>query len=272
MDKYNKEVLDTLLIDIKSRSSNLEFPTFSSIDELIYGLRRKRLYIIGGRPGAFKTSFLLNLTLKYVLDKKKVLYLSLEMAKESILERTISIYNGINSKDLAINSLDENDYKKIEEYFTIIKNTEFWLYDNIGKSLLEVRAVVKQHSPDICIVDFIQMIGIDLYKYEERLIIQEYTREMVRIAKESNIVMMVASQINRAPMERKDKRPCLSDLKSSGSLEENSDCVLALHYPYHYSSKAKKGELEVMVLKNRYGDLGTSLLGVIPEKSIIYSI
>jgi len=271
MSKTINMVIPDLIQDIKSRSKNLEFPTFPPLDTYLYGFHRKRLYIVAGRPGQFKTSFMLNLALRYSLDNKKVLYLSLEMSKESILERTIKIYCGYTDEQLLLQELTVEDFEKIEKYLDIIKETEWELYDNLGKNLLEVRTLVKQHRPDIVFVDFVQMIGVDLYKYEERLVLQEYTREMVRIAKEFALVFVLASQINRCPDTRKDKRPQLNELKGSGSLEENADVVLALHYPYYYYEKAKKNELEILILKNRYGDIGLVKLGVDPEKSVIYT-
>ncbi|MFI4883750.1 MAG: DnaB-like helicase C-terminal domain-containing protein [Candidatus Carsonella ruddii] len=227
---------------------------YYKLDNLINGLQKGNFIVLAGRPSTGKTSFFLNIIKNFVLNKKKILIFSLEMTETQILIRLISIMLNINQNNFLKNNFNNIDIKKIS---FLIKNLDFNNLIIKDCSSLSSNDIEKQINfykqqniiVDLIIIDYIQLMKSEYYLNNRVLEISEISRSLKLIAKNYECVVFALSQLNRLIEQRIEKIPVLSDLKDSGSIEQDADIVMFLN-------KKKFNFIDLLILKNRNGELG----------------
>lgn len=227
------------------------------------GLINNLLYIIAARPSMGKTAFLL-CVISFVCGflKKPVLFFSLEMSKEQILNRLACIMTEIDSQKIKTGNLTPDEHKRINKAFDAISEWPLYIDDTPGLSLQDINArsrkVYSLHKNLglICLDHLTEMqSGNDL-----RISVTENARGLKRLAKQLHIPFILLCQLNRGLEQRQNKRPCLSDLRESGAIEEVGDVISFLYRDNYYNPESDQREAELITAKNRDGRLGTTSL------------
>lgn len=233
------------------------------LDNTITGLNRSDLVIIGARPGMGKTSFALNIARHVsVTCNRRVAFFSLEMSKEQLASRVLSTEALVGGTKLRTGELTENDWTRLVEAGDILSKAELYLDDSPGITVPEMKAKIRRlKDVDLVIIDYLQLMS-SAKRIDNRVQeISEITRSLKIMAKELNIPVVTLAQLARAGEKRQEHRPVLSDLRDSGSIEQDADIVLFLYRDAYYANEAAspeevdKNSAEVIVAKNRHGDL-----------------
>ena len=266
------EILNQIFYKLKEKSINPSLPGLTSgfinLDLLTQGFQRSDLIIIAGRPSVGKTALTLNIGFNILkFTKLPVLFFSLEMSKEQIMYRILASESNINQKHLKNGYLSENEWAKLTKTFRLISKLPFFLDDNSNLSIQEIRSKIKtlyfqQTKIGIIIIDYLQLIkDLELNNINRVQELTKITRDLKSLAREFNIPIIVLSQLNRNIDTRIDKKPLLSDLRESGSIEQDADLVIMLS-----NSKSKRNYISQMqnshiikliIAKQRNGPTGT---------------
>lgn len=248
---------------------------FSDVDEKTMGLQKGDLVIIAGRPSMGKTAFAINIAENAaVRDDKVVAIFSLEMANIALLTRMLCSQARVDSHKLRSGFLAKEDFQRIGGAYASLADSKIFIDDTPGISLHEMRAKARrlfqsQKALDLIIVDYLQLMspsgGIGSKKYENRTQeVSAMSRGLKALAKEMRVPVVALSQLSRAPESRGgDHRPLLSDLRESGSIEQDADVVMFLfreeYYMKHEEAEAQglDGIAEVIIAKQRNGPTGT---------------
>jgi replicative DNA helicase len=253
-------------IDQLSRRSEDIFgvPTgFIDLDKLLGGLQPSDFLIIAGRPGTGKTAFMLsaakNAALKY---KKHVAIFSLEMSNEQLVQRLISQETGIDSHRLRTGKLNEDEWAVFTQAIEVLSDTHIFLDDTPGLTPLQLRTKCRrlhlEFNLDLIIVDYLQLMSGGIRTENRVQEVSSISRNMKILARELNVPVLAAAQLSRAIEQRSDKEPQLSDLRESGSLEQDSDIVMFIHRPELYEKDPVNQNLaQIKVAKHRNGPVGT---------------
>ena len=236
---------------------------FTKLNEMTGGLQKNNLIIIGARPAMGKTSFALTLALNVALQKIGVAIFSLEMSKEQLTERLISIHGEINSNRMRNGTLNSDELNYIVDACTKLAEIPLFINDtsNISISQLRTKArkLKREKNIEMIIIDYLQlMCGTkskgDFNRVQE---ISEISRELKLLAKELNITVIALSQLSRNVETRQDKRPMLSDLRESGAIEQDADIVAFLYREAYYNKNANdERHAELIIAKHRSGSIG----------------
>jgi replicative DNA helicase len=260
------ELLKDIFAEMKQKSSNPGSSGLSSgfydLDSLTQGFQKSELIIIAGRPSMGKTALSLNIALN-ILKKYKlpVLFFSLEMSKEQIMYRILSMETNINQVRLKNGKLYSSDWLKINKIIKILSKCPFFIDGTSDLSVQKIRSNLKtilfeQNSIGLIIIDYLQLMQNSKSKTENRVQeLSQITRSLKILAREFNVPIIALSQLSRNVETRTDKKPMLSDLRESGSIEQDADLVLMLSNPN--SNKTEKIEIELTIAKQRNGPLGT---------------
>lgn len=272
------QVLNQLFSELKHKFLNPQLPGlpsgFSKLDELTQGFQKSDLIVIAGRPSTGKTALSLNIALNCIkLSRLPILFCSLEMSKEQILYRLLSNESGINQMKLRSGKLTQNDWIKLNKVIRIISKLPFFMDDTSSISISEIRSKIKvilleQSQLGLVIIDYLQLLQAFNSKSTNRVQeLSQITRELKGLAREFNIPIIALSQLSRNADNRIDQRPILSDLRESGSIEQDADLILML-----YNSKItsatnslsvstnfanKSLTTELIIAKQRNGPTGT---------------
>jgi replicative DNA helicase len=247
---------------------------YLALDTIVQGLQPGSMNIVGARPGAGKTAFALGiLTHVGAVAKRPALFFSLEMSRQEITERILSSTGRIDSTKLRTGDLNEADWNRTHDAFSYLGSAQIFIDDNPGLTTLDVRARarrIKQQQGDlgIVIIDYLQLMS-SRGRYENRQTeVAEMSRNLKMLARELNTPVVALSQLSRKAEERNDKRPMMSDLRESGSLEQDADIVMFIHRPEMWNKdveNAAKGDAEIIVGKNRNGPTGIARMTWRPE-------
>ena len=267
------QILNELFSELKEKFLNPQLPGlpsgFSKLDELTQGFQKSDLIIVAGRPSMGKTALGLNIALNCMkLSKVPILFCSLEMSKEQILYRLLSTETGINQMKLRSGKLTQTDWIKLNKIMRIIAKLPFFVDDNSNLSVQEIRSKIKtvileQSQIGLVIIDYLQLMqGLQSKQGNRVQELSQITRDLKNLAKEFNIPIIALSQLSRNVDNRIDQRPILSDLRESGSIEQDADLVLLLYRSkLNYSSNTLlKGTpllTELILAKQRNGPNGT---------------
>ena len=242
------------------------------LDTKINGLNKSDLILLAARPAMGKTAFALNLCLNVAKKyDKTVAMFSLEMSREQLAMRLLSIESFVDSKTIATGKLSEEEWTKLCMASSALSQTDVRVDDNASISVAEMNAKLRRvENLGLVIVDYLQLMNGSGYSKggDNRVnIIGEITRSLKIMAKELNVPVICISQLSRGPEARADKRPMLSDLRESGSIEQDADIVLFLYRDEYYypDTTEEKGIAECIVAKNRHGEVGTVKLQWIPQ-------
>jgi len=258
---------------------------FKVIDYHTGGFQPTDFIIIAARPGMGKTSFALKLALDWCLKQKKaVSFFSLEMSDIQLVNRTASIYSGIDGLKLRKATLNDNEYSNYMTYLNKLGRSHFYVTDFGINQIEMLRAKIKKqvyrNGVKAVIIDYLQLMDTKKSKENREREISTISRALKQLAIELNIVIIALAQLNRGCESRSDKKPMISDLRESGSLEQDADIVLLIMNPNRYEMLdfQHKGErvscvssgmerVEVNVAKCRNGSTGSVLVGFIPEQT-----
>lgn len=234
------------------------------IDEIIGGFNKQDLVIIAGRPSMGKSMVGLNLAFESAFRAHgRSLFFSLEMSKTQCMDRLMGIVTGIPIKHYKEKELSDKQWDKVLRGASVITQIPMVIYDDIYSLediISECRRVKLQKGLDVVFIDYIQIVGA---KLDSR--VQNRTQELGKIsralkllAKELDITVVIMSQLSRGTEARSDHKPGLGDLRESGNLEQDADIVMAVFRESYYSKDCEEDALDVIVLKNRNGEVGTA--------------
>ncbi|HEX8991228.1 MAG TPA: replicative DNA helicase [Anaerolineales bacterium] len=236
---------------------------FVDLDKLLSGLQPSDLLIIAGRPGQGKTGFLLSVAKNAALTHKKhVAIFSLEMSNEQVAQRLIAQETGIDSQRLRTGKLLENEWPLFAQAIEVLSDTHIFLDDTPAITPLQLRTKCRrlhlEHHLDLVILDYLQLMGGDVRNENRVQEVSYISRNLKILARELNVPVLAAAQLSRAVEQRTDKRPVLSDLRESGSLEQDSDIVMFIYRPDQYEKDTvKQNVAEIIVAKHRNGPVGS---------------
>ena len=253
---------------------------FTDLDYKTAGLQNSDLILIAARPAMGKTAFALNIATNAAIRAGvPVAVFSLEMSKEQLANRLLASEALVDSNKVRTGKLEEDDWKKIAETIGIISESEMYIDDTPGIRISEIRARCRklkiEKNIGLVVVDYLQLIqGSSNRKGGSReQEIAEISRSLKILAKEINVPVIALSQLSRAAEKRDDKRPMLSDLRESGSIEQDADIVMFLYRDEYYNKESEKqGKAEVILAKHRAGSTGTVELGWMGNYTKFYNI
>lgn len=256
--------LDQLNSPDKERYQGL--PTgIRELDATITGLNRSDLIVLAARPGVGKTSLGLNIARHVAVTRgRKVAFFSLEMGREQLASRLLSTEALVGGTKLRTGELEEGEWARLIEGGDILAKAPIYLDDNSSITVPEMKAKIRRlGGVDLVIIDYLQLMN-SAKRIDNRVQeISEITRNLKIMAKELNVPVIALSQLARASEKRTEHRPVLSDLRDSGSIEQDADIVLFLYREDYYQNENPPGEDsdrnsgECIVAKNRHGELKT---------------
>ena len=265
------ELLNDIFFDLKEKSLNpglSGLPSgFYDLDSLTQGFQKSDLIILAGRPSTGKTAFGLNIGLNLIKRfKLAVLFFSFEMSKEQMMYRLLSMETNISQIRLKSGKLNQDDWVKINKMIKILSKFPFFIDDTSDLSVQDIRAKIKsvyfeQNKIGLVIIDYLQLIQNSKGKNENRVQeLSQITRSLKAIAREFNIPIIALSQLNRGVENRVDQKPILSDLRESGSIEQDADLVLMLYNNPSNNLKSSDDSkfhlIELIIAKQRNGPIG----------------
>jgi replicative DNA helicase len=236
---------------------------FVDLDKMLSGLQPSDLLIIAGRPGQGKTGFLLSIAKNASLTHKKhVAIFSLEMSNEQVVQRLIAQETGIDSQRLRTGKLQENEWPLFTHAIEVMSDTHIFLDDTPAITPLQLRTKCRrlhlEHHLDLVIIDYLQLMGGDTRTENRVQEVSYISRNLKVMARELNVPVIAAAQLSRAVEQRSDKRPVLSDLRESGSLEQDADIVMFIYRPDQYEKDTvKQNVAEIIIAKHRNGPVGS---------------
>ncbi|NOY99896.1 MAG: replicative DNA helicase [Chloroflexi bacterium] len=236
---------------------------FIDLDRLLSGLQPSDLLIIAGRPGQGKSGFLLSAARNAAITHKKhVAVFSLEMSNEQVAQRLISQETGIDSQRLRTGKLNEDEWPLFTHAIEVFSDTHIFLDDTPAITPLQIRTKCRrlhmEYGIDLVIVDYLQLMGGDTRNENRVQEVSYISRSLKVLARELNVPVLAAAQLSRAVEQRSDKRPVLSDLRESGSLEQDADIVMFIYRPDQYEKDTTRQNVaEIIVSKHRNGPVGT---------------
>ncbi|MGN0602702.1 MAG: replicative DNA helicase [Oscillospiraceae bacterium] len=235
---------------------------FSKLDGVITGLNKSDLLIVAARPAMGKTSFVLNIAANVCRHRndKEVVIFSLEMSNEQLVTRMLSSESLVESEKLLKGTIHDDDWTKLADGAERLSRMQIYLDDTAGITVTQMKAKLRRMKHlGLVIIDYLQLMSSGRRIDNRVTEISEITRQLKLMAKELNVPVIVLSQLSRSVESRTDKRPVLSDLRESGSIEQDADIVMFL-YRDHYYNKEKCPDptlAECIVAKNRHGETGT---------------
>lgn len=239
---------------------------FHALDRAITGLNRTDLILIAARPGMGKTSFALNIAENAAVKSgKTVAVFSLEMSTEQLALRLLSSQASIEGQRLRTGELDGDEWRRISMASQVLAKSEIYLDDTPGITVGEMKAKLRRlKKVDVVIIDYLQLMSSGRRRSENRVQeVSEITRNLKIMAKELDVPLITLSQLSRGPESRTDHRPMLSDLRESGSIEQDADIVLLLYRDDYYTrdESEERNVAQCDVAKNRHGEVGAVKLG-----------
>ena len=256
--------MERISLQMESGQGVIGVPSgFHDLDRMTGGFKDSDLIIVAGRPSMGKTSLALNIALHAALEAKKAIAIfSLEMSKEQLTERLLTEQAQIDAQRLHRGLLSEAEYDRVSNALGPLGEAAIFIDDTPAMDELTLQLKARQakmrHNIDLIVVDYLQLMhgrsrGDDNRVQE----VSSISRALKGLARELRIPVIAISQLSRAPEQRPDKRPILSDLRESGSIEQDSDVVVFLFRPEYYKSEERPGIAEIIIAKHRNGPTGT---------------
>ncbi len=252
--------------DPEKRDQYIGIPTgISLLDQMITGLNRSDLIILGARPGMGKTSFALNIARNVsIKERKTVCFFSLEMSRDQLAQRLLSAEACIKSDKLRTGNIADNEWTRLVQATEILSRANIYVDETPGITVPEMKSKVRRlGNADLVIVDYLGLMEPSNRRIENRVqAVTEITRNLKLMAKELNIPVIVCSQLRRPnAAEKEANKPSLTSLRDSGSIEQDADIVLFLHREDYYRNQNPEKQLDehkavCIVAKNRHGEIG----------------
>lgn len=250
---------------------------FRDLDKKTAGFQKGDLIIIGARPAMGKTTFAQNLAYNVATrngDKKGVLFFSMEMANQEIVDRMISDVSGVDNWKIRTGNVEDEDFARIGDALGDMNEVPLYIDDTSSMTVLELRNKARRawhdHNIGMIIVDYLQLLqGSDRYAGNRVQEVTEISRGLKTLARELEIPVIALAQLSRGVTGRDDPRPVLSDLRESGSIEQDADLVMFLHRPDYYKQNnddfVPTNITELILAKHRHGPVGKVELYFHPE-------
>ena len=261
------ETFDKINVLYESKGGLTGIPCgFTDLDKLTSGLQASDLILVAARPSMGKTAFTLNIGAHVALkEHKNVAFFSLEMSKQQLVQRMLCSEGGIDSQKLRKGELDKTDWSKLVNVANKVAEAPLYIDDTAGITVMELRSKARrlkaEKGLDLIIIDYLQLMqgrtgkGATDNRQQE---ISEISRSLKAVARELNVPVIALSQLSRSVESRQIKRPMLSDLRESGSLEQDADIVMFLYREDYYDPETvNKNITEVIVAKHRNGPVDT---------------
>ena len=264
-----KDILVDTFIELEELYNRKEHVTgvptgFIDLDYKTAGLHGSELILVAARPAMGKSAFALNIaTNAAVRAKTPVAIFSLEMSKEQMANRILCSEALVDSNKVRTGKVEDDDWTKLAEASGILSEAQIFIDDTPGISIMEIRAKCRKMKLEkdigLVVIDYLQLVqGSNKRVGSREQEIAEISRSLKILAKEINVPVIALSQLSRAPEQRPDHRPMLSDLRESGSIEQDADIVMFLYRDDYYNQDSdKKNVAEVILAKHRAGSTGT---------------
>ena len=268
LERIDRVIFQTFdrLEKLSSKDENFK-PTstgISDLDRVITGLNRSDLILLAARPGMGKTSFALNIARSVAVhSKKRVAFFSLEMTKEQLASRLLSVEAMVGGVKLRTGKLTDEEWTRIISASDVLSKSEIYLDETSNITVPEMKAKLRRlKNVDLVVIDYLQLMNSAKVINSRVNEIGEITRNLKIMAKDLNVPVICLSQLSRASEQRPDHKPMLSDLRDSGSIEQDADIVLFLYREGYYADKSGEdaganvdlNSAECMVAKNRHGE------------------
>jgi len=246
---------------------------FKEIDQTATILQPSNLVIIAGRPAMGKTAFALNIAAHICIDQKKpICFMSLEMARDQIAERIISLKSNVPGIDIERGCITNEQIEKIKFSYEEINEADFFIYDKgisiIFNVLNRTRILKEEENIQILVVDYLQLLSTGKKADSRQYEVAEVSRALKQIAMELAIPVICVAQLSRKTEERGGNRPRLSDLRDSGQIEQDADVVCFLYREKYYEKECTEDSAEVIIAKNRHGPTFTKKLSFNAESGL----
>lgn len=285
------ELLNDIFFELKTKSLDPKLSGIASgfydLDSLTQGFQKSDLIIIAGRPSMGKTALGLNIASNIIKNSKlPVLFFSLEMSKEQIMYRLLAMETNLNQRKLKTGKLSKNDWLKLNKIIKILAKFPLFIDDTFDLSIQDIRSKIKtiifeQNQIGLIIIDYIQLMQNSKLKNTNRVQeLSQITRSLKMIAREFNVPIIGLSQLSRNVENRIDKKPILSDLRESGSIEQDADLVLMLYQnklqnpqQTSFSENIKNQNIvEIIIAKHRNGPIGNVKLKFDEQHTKFYNL
>lgn len=271
-----KEALDRIDARSTGNLSEVGVPTgYIDLDNLTAGLHENELVILAARPGIGKTAFALNMVRHAVVDERMpVFFVSLEMARVELAERLLACQSRVDSFKLRKGNLNSQDIQRLMEAGDQLRGpprdpVKLFIDDTPAQTMLRIAANARRlkmkHGLRLVVIDYLQLIEPENRRDPRQEQVAQISRRLKFLAKELHIPVIALAQVNRASEDRQDHKPRLSDLRESGSLEQDADTVMILHRPGKFDGNADDNVLEVIIAKQRNGPTGEVTLTYLKE-------
>ena len=233
-----------------------------TLDSVTRGLQKSDLVIVAARPAMGKTAFVLNLATHVALQGKTVAFFSLEMPREQLMHRIFCAEGQIDATHLARGELDDDEWSRLVNVADRMLKAELYFDDTSSTTVMDIRTRARrlraEHGLDLIAFDYLQLIQAPGRAENRTLAVAEMTRSLKVLARELEVPIVVLSQLSRATEGRSDKRPMLSDLRESGSIEQDADIVMFLYREDYYNQDTENANItELSIAKHRNGATDT---------------
>ena len=247
---------------------------YRDLDNMTAGLQRSDLIILAARPAMGKTTFVTNLAYNIAtIEKKPVLFFSLEMSKEQLLDRMLADAAGVDSWNIRTGNLSDEDFDKISTAMGEMNEAPFFIDDKPGLTVLELRTKARRmaHEQDLglIVIDYLQLMqGSGRHDGNRVQEVSEISRGLKLVARELNVPVIALSQLSRSVESRQPPIPQLSDLRESGSIEQDADIVSFIYRPGYYEpdNPDVANITDLIIAKHRNGPVGKVSLYFHPER------
>ena len=246
---------------------------YKDLDNMTAGLQRSDLVVLAARPAMGKTTLVTNLAYNVAtIAKQPVLFFSLEMSKEQLVDRMLADASGVNAWNIRTGNLSDDDFTKLSDAMGEMAEAPIFIDDTPGLSVLEMRTKARRAMHDqplgLIVVDYLQLMQAtgrsDGNRVQE---VSEISRGLKLIARELNVPVIALSQLSRSVESRPDKKPMLSDLRESGSIEQDADIVMFIYREAYYNPETDRQNItDLIIAKHRNGPVGSIELYFHPER------
>ncbi|MEI7852870.1 MAG: replicative DNA helicase [Planctomycetota bacterium] len=263
MDKMLEETFDR--IDQRQTRGGSSISGISSgypdLDEVTAGFQNSEMIIIAARPSVGKTAFALNLIRNIAVDEKStVLFCSLEQSRVEIVERLLCSHARVDAQKLRKGLMNAEDMERLIAASGVMRNAKIFIDDSPGQGMLRIAANARRlklrNDLKMVVIDYLQLIEPENRRDPRQEQVAQISRRLKGLARELSIPVIALAQVNRSSEDRQDHKPRLSDLRESGSIEQDADTVILLHRPERFEPGQHEGLTEVIIGKQRNGPVG----------------
>lgn len=272
--EYASQGMDDLVEKWGGRSQKGTNTGFIALDKIIDGLHQGRFYVLGARPAQGKSVLAVNIATDFAINQgKTVLFFSMEMGEKEVAMRTMFSRSLISKNSMEAGWLTHSDWELIARTERELRNSNLILDSTPGISIQSIEARCRQiaastGSLDLVVIDYLQLMGSSGRHGNRQEEIAALSRRLKALSMSLDVPVLALSQLSRKLEERSDPRPKVSDLRESGAIEQDADCVMLIHRDWDNENQSDNdGFTEIIVGKNRQGPLGVAQLAFIPEMS-----